>query len=74
MSTKKVMSDKPSVVPVDSTAPSQATPDQLRKFQDAARALGTDDDPERFKERVRKLARAGSDVKFKTVKSSDKDS
>lgn len=31
---------------------------QLDKFRDAARELGTDDDPERFAERVRKLAKA----------------
>jgi hypothetical protein len=32
---------------------------QLDKFRDAARELETDDDPERFAERVRKLAKAG---------------
>jgi hypothetical protein len=31
---------------------------QIDKFQKAARDLGTDDDPERFKERVRKVGSA----------------
>lgn len=31
---------------------------QLRAFQDAARELECDDDPERFDERVRRLAKA----------------
>ncbi|RXF68224.1 hypothetical protein [Hansschlegelia zhihuaiae] len=31
---------------------------QIDKFRDAAREIGTDDDPERFAERVRKLAKA----------------
>lgn len=30
-------------------------PSQLDKFKAAARELGTDDDPERFKETVRKI-------------------
>lgn len=30
---------------------------QLDKFKEAARQLGTDDDPERFKERLGKLVR-----------------
>ncbi len=33
------------------------TPSQLDKFKEAARQLDTDDDPERFKERVGKLVR-----------------
>ncbi|MBC9034309.1 hypothetical protein IAG41_18120 [Sphingomonas sp. JC676] len=31
---------------------------QLDKFKEAARELETDDDPERFKQRVGKIARA----------------
>lgn len=31
---------------------------QIDKFREAARKLGTDDDPERFAEKVRKLAKA----------------
>lgn len=31
---------------------------QRSKFEQAARELGTDDDPERFKDRVRALAKA----------------
>lgn len=31
---------------------------QLKAFQDAARELECDDDPERFDERVRRLAKA----------------
>lgn len=31
---------------------------QLDKFRDAARQLGTDDDPERFAETVKKLIKA----------------
>jgi len=30
---------------------------QLDKFKEAARELGADDDPERFKERLRKLVK-----------------
>ena len=30
---------------------------QLDKFKQAARELGTDDDPERFKERLKKLVK-----------------
>ena len=30
-------------------------PSQLDKFKAAARELGTDDDPERFKERVKRI-------------------
>lgn len=32
-------------------------PTQLDKFKEAARQLGTDDDPARFKERVGKLVK-----------------
>lgn len=32
--------------------------EQLRRFQEAARELECDDDPERFAERVRKIAKA----------------
>jgi hypothetical protein len=32
-------------------------PTQLEKFKQAARELETDDDPERFKERLAKIAR-----------------
>jgi hypothetical protein len=32
-----------------------ASDEQCRKFEQAARELGTDDDPERFKERVWKI-------------------
>lgn len=32
--------------------------DQRRRFEEAARELGCDDDPERFKETVRKIAKA----------------
>lgn len=37
------------------TSPSKP---QIDKFREAARQLGTDDDPERFKETVRKMAKA----------------
>jgi hypothetical protein len=40
---------------------------QLDKFKEAARELETDDDPERFKERLGKL------VKHKPVENSRKD-
>jgi hypothetical protein len=40
-------------------------PSQLDKFKQAARELGTDDDPERFKERLKKL------VKHKPVEKPD---
>ena len=33
------------------------TPTQLDKFKEAARGLETDDDPKRYKERLRKLVR-----------------
>jgi hypothetical protein len=33
-------------------------PAQSRRFIEAARELGTDDDPERFKDTVRKVAKA----------------
>lgn len=33
------------------------TPSQLDKFKDAARHLETDDDPERFKERLRRAVK-----------------
>jgi hypothetical protein len=33
------------------------TPSQLDKFKQAARELETDDDPQRYKERLRKLVR-----------------
>lgn len=32
-------------------------PSQLDKFKEAARDLGTDDDPQRFKERLEKLVK-----------------
>lgn len=32
-------------------------PSQLDKFKEAARQLETDDDPERFKERLRKIVK-----------------
>ena len=32
--------------------------EQSRRFMEAARELGTDDDPERFKATVRKIAKA----------------
>ena len=35
----------------------EPTKPQLEKFKEAARQLETDDDPERFKERVGKLVR-----------------
>jgi len=41
--------------------PSQSEQSQFDKFREAARDLETDDDPERFKERLEKL------VKQKTV-------
>ena len=41
--------------------PSQSEQSQFDKFKEAARDLETDDDPERFKERLEKL------VKQKTV-------
>lgn len=34
---------------------------QIDKFKDAARELQTDDDPERFAEKVRKLVKAKTD-------------
>lgn len=34
-----------------------AAPNQLDKIKEAARQLGTDDDPERFKERVGRLVK-----------------
>lgn len=37
--------------------PDDPTPSQLDKFKEAARQLGTDDDPERFKERLGRLVR-----------------
>lgn len=40
---------------------------QSERFVKAAQELGTDDDPERFKERVRRLAKA--DASFPTSKS-----
>lgn len=39
---------------------------QSDRFIEAARELGTDDDPERFKERVRKLAQAAPAPKDKS--------
>lgn len=33
------------------------SPSQLDKFKEAARQLETDDDPERFKERLRKIVK-----------------
>lgn len=49
---------------------------QLDKFREAARDLMTDDDPERFAERVRKLAKAkpapmGAHEKPKKLKGAD---
>lgn len=41
------------------------TKDQIEKFKDAARDLGTDDDPKRFDERLGKL------VKHKPVDKGD---
>jgi len=38
---------------------------QLEKFKEAARELETDDDPERFKERLGKLVRAKPTEKSK---------
>jgi len=38
--------------------PSQSEQSQFDKFREAARDLETDDDPERFKERLGKIARA----------------
>jgi hypothetical protein len=38
--------------------PSSEIDEQGRQFIDAARKLGTDEDPERFRETVRKLASA----------------
>lgn len=37
---------------------SQPTKSQLDKFKEAARELETDDDPDRFKDRLGKIARA----------------
>lgn len=37
--------------------PDGMTESQLDKFKQAARELGTDDDPERFKERLKKLVK-----------------
>jgi hypothetical protein len=39
-------------------AKSKAQTEQSRRFIEAARELGTDDNPERFKETVRKVAKA----------------
>lgn len=36
----------------------KADPAQSKRFIEAARELGTDDDPERFKDMVRKIAKA----------------
>ncbi|NNM71182.1 hypothetical protein [Enterovirga aerilata] len=41
---------------------------QLHKFKQAARELGTDDDPERFKVRVRKVGSAKAPEKHPTRK------
>jgi hypothetical protein len=38
--------------------PASADAAQSRRFIEAARELGTDNDPERFKETVRKVAKA----------------
>lgn len=35
----------------------ESSPSQLDKFKEAARDLGTDDDPERFKQRLGKLVK-----------------
>ena len=37
--------------------PEPKSPSQIDKFKQAARELGTDDDPERFGERVSKLVK-----------------
>ena len=39
------------------SAPQDSSPSQLDKFKEAARQLETDDDPERFKERLGKLVK-----------------
>ncbi len=36
----------------------KASKDQKQKFIDAAREVGTDEDPEAFKERLKKLVKA----------------
>lgn len=36
---------------------SKPNPSQIDKFKEAARDLETDDDPERFKERLKEIAR-----------------
>jgi hypothetical protein len=38
------------------SASSRADKSQLQRFKDAARELGTDDDPKRFEERLGRLA------------------
>jgi hypothetical protein len=38
-------------------SPDSGVPTQLDKFKEAARQLETDDDPERFKERLKKLVK-----------------
>jgi hypothetical protein len=54
--------------------PTDAVLSQLDKFKQAARELGTDDDPEHFKQVVRRIARApsapGENTPNTTVKSS----
>lgn len=42
---------------------------QIDKFRDAAREIGTDDDPERFEATVKKLAKAKVASKSKKDKS-----
>lgn len=53
-SQKRAMLGSFSVMPDDGLAQSQS---QLDKFKEAARELGTDDDPARFEERLRKLVK-----------------
>ena len=48
--------------------PRESSKSQIDKFRDAARQLGTDDDPERFADRVRKLAKAKPTAEPKAVK------
>lgn len=45
---------------------------QSKKFIDAARELGTDDDPEAFKRRLKKLVKAPSSIKERKAKSKSK--
>ena len=47
---------------------------QSERFVDAARELGTDDDPERFKETVRKVAKVPGPSDAKAASSPKRDS